>query len=73
MLEQVPLPAVGTFKRWSADFISMPESNPSGFKWILTVINHCTSWPIAVLMKDTTASAIADGLLHHVIIPFGIP
>jgi transposase InsO family protein len=71
--EQVPLPAVGPFERWSADFISMPESSPSGFKWILTVIDHCTSWPIAVPMKEATASAIADVLLQHVIIPFGTP
>ncbi|PLW40770.1 hypothetical protein PCANC_13537 [Puccinia coronata f. sp. avenae] len=45
----VPLPAVGPFERWSADFI------------------------MAIPMKEATASAIADALLQHVIIPFGTP
>jgi transposase InsO family protein len=70
---QVPLPAVGPFERWAADFISMPESYQSKYRWILTIIDHCTSWPVAVPMKEATAGAISDALLEHVITPFGVP
>jgi transposase InsO family protein len=71
--KQVPLPVVGPFERWAADFISMPESYKSKYKWILTVIDHCTSWPVAVPMVEATAANIADALLEHVITPFGLP
>jgi transposase InsO family protein len=71
--EQTSLPLVGPFKRWSADFIQMPESHTNKYQWILTLIDHCTSWRIAVTMRDATASAIADALLEHVITPFGLP
>jgi hypothetical protein len=71
--EQTSLPLVGPFERWSADFIQMTESHSHRYRWILTLINHCTSWPIAIPMRDATASAIADALLEHVITPFGLP
>jgi transposase InsO family protein len=70
--EQASLPLVGPSKQWSADFIQMPESHVNKFCWILTLIDHCTSWPIAVPMRNATASAIADALLEHVITLFGL-
>jgi hypothetical protein len=51
----------------------MPESHANKYRWMLTLIDHCTLWPIAVPMRDATASAIADALLEHVITPFGLP
>jgi hypothetical protein len=51
----------------------MPESYKSKYKWILTVIDHCTLWPVAVQMIEATAVSIADALLEHVITPFGLP
>jgi transposase InsO family protein len=71
--EQSALPLVGPFECWSVDFIQMPESSFHKYCWILTIIDHCTSWPIAVTMQDATALAIADSLLEHVITPFGLP
>ncbi|KAI7944413.1 hypothetical protein MJO28_010108 [Puccinia striiformis f. sp. tritici] len=71
--QQIPLPLVGPFERWSADFMSMPESVPSKFIWILTVIDHCTGWPIAIPMKEATSANIASVGLNEVITPFGLP
>jgi transposase InsO family protein len=71
--QQVPLPLVGPFERWSADFISMTESKKHGWKWILTLIDHCTGWPIAVPMKEATSTNIAEVILRDVITPFGLP
>jgi hypothetical protein len=49
---QRPLLAVGPFERWSSDLIQMPKSYKNGYNWILTVMDHCTSWPIAVPLKE---------------------
>ncbi|KAI7934843.1 hypothetical protein MJO29_016106 [Puccinia striiformis f. sp. tritici] len=70
---QRPLPLVGPFERWAADFISMPESRLNKYKWILTIIDHCTSWPIAIPMKDASSANIARVILDEVITPFGLP
>jgi transposase InsO family protein len=51
----------------------MPKSYKSKYKWILTVIDHCTLWPVAVPMREATSAAIAEALLEHVITPFGLP
>ncbi|POW14066.1 hypothetical protein PSHT_07517 [Puccinia striiformis] len=71
--KQIPLPAVGPFERWSSDFITMPESHKSGYKWILTAIDHCTSWPVVVPMKVASAAAIAQAVFDHIVMPFGRP
>jgi transposase InsO family protein len=70
---QVPLPLVGPFERWSADFIQLTESRVNKYRWILTIIDHCTLWPITIPMRDATATNIAEALLEHVIAPFGLP
>jgi hypothetical protein len=51
----------------------MPKSYKLKYLWILTIIDHCTSWPVAIPMKDATAAAIAEALFEHVITPFGLP
>jgi hypothetical protein len=51
----------------------MPKSYKSKFRWILTAVDHCTLWPVAVPLKDTTAAALAEAIFDHIIIPFGAP
>ncbi|PLW25664.1 hypothetical protein PCASD_25334 [Puccinia coronata f. sp. avenae] len=70
---QKPLPVVGPFERWSLDLIQMPKSYKSGYKWILTVVDPCTSWPVAVPLKEATAAELAQAIFDQVVTPFGIP
>jgi hypothetical protein len=51
----------------------MPASYENGYRWILTVIDHCTSWPIAVPLKEATAAELAQAIFDHVVTPFGVP
>ncbi|KAI7933772.1 hypothetical protein MJO29_016727 [Puccinia striiformis f. sp. tritici] len=70
---QKPLPAVLPFERWSSDLIQMPESCKGKFKWILTAIDHCTSWPVAVPLQNATAAELAQAIFDQIITPFGVP
>jgi hypothetical protein len=69
---QQPLPAVEPFERWAVDFISLRESK-EGYKWILTMIDHSTGWPLAIPMKNATSSNVSEALLHHLIEVYGVP
>jgi hypothetical protein len=64
---------VEPFEQWSLDLIQMPESRPGKFKWILTAIDHCTSWPVAIPLKEATAAELAKAIFEHVVCPFGAP
>jgi hypothetical protein len=70
---QKPLPAVGPFERWSSDLVQMPESYKGKYKWILTAIDHCTSWPVAVPLKAATAAELAEAIFDQIVVPFGAP
>lgn len=70
--KQEPLPSVEPFERWAVNFISLPESK-EGYKWILTMIDHGTGWPIAIPMKSATSSNVAEALLTHLIQVYGVP
>jgi hypothetical protein len=51
----------------------MPESNKNKFKWILTAVNHCTLWPVAIPLKEATAGELAEAIFDHIVTPFGAP
>ncbi|KAI7950620.1 hypothetical protein MJO29_009294 [Puccinia striiformis f. sp. tritici] len=51
----------------------MPESYKGKFKWILTAIDHCTSWPVAVPLQNATAAELAQAIFDQIITPFGVP
>jgi hypothetical protein len=70
---QKPLPVVGPFERWPSDLVQMPESYKAKFKWILAIVDHCTSWPIAVPLKEATAAKLAQAIFDQVLTPFGVP
>ena len=70
--KQEPVPSVEPFGRWAVDFISLPESE-EGFKWLLTMIDHGTGWPIAIPMKAATSTNVAEALLTNSIQVYGVP
>lgn len=69
---QYPLPSVEPFERWGADFIQLPESK-EGFKWVLTIIDHSTGWPIVVPLKEATSANVADVFVKEIFYQFGVP
>ena len=48
-------------------------NNKKGYKWILTAIDHCTSWPVAVPLREASAAEVAEVILEQVVLPFGAP
>jgi hypothetical protein len=68
---QKPLPVVGPFERWSSDLVQMPESYKRRYKWISTAIDHFTSWPVAVPLKEATAVELAEAIFDQIVVPFG--
>ena len=50
----------------------MMES-PEGNKWVLTMIDHFTKWPVAVPIPDHKAETIAKAILRHWVCEHGVP
>ena len=69
-----PLPAVDQpFKRIAIDIVGPLPRTKQGFKYILTVIDHSTRFPLAVPLKETSAKTVAEALQNHVFCMFGLP
>ena len=43
------------------------------FKYILSIIDHFTKWPVAVPIKDQTTEVVAQAVLNHWVTSFGVP
>ena len=72
------IPPIGEFKvpakrfqHWNIDIVTLPLSN--GFKYLLTAVDRLSRWPLAIPMKDITASTVMDAFTHGLIGMFGIP
>ena len=59
------------FQHWNIDIVTLPISN--GYKYLLTAVDRLTRWPLAIPMKDITASTVIDAFTHGLIASFGIP
>lgn len=52
------------------DFKEMLETK-KGNKWILTLIDHATGWPVAVPMPTATSQRIVNALWNHIVLNYG--
>lgn len=54
------------------DFIELPETK-KGNKWILTLVDHATGWPVALPMPTATSQRVVDALWEHIVLHYGFP
>ena len=66
-LAEHPLDVVGI------DLVGKCLETTAGHKWILTIIDHYTRWPIAIPLPDRKATTIARALYEHLICQYGVP
>ena len=59
------------FEHIHIDLVTLPLSN--GFKYLLTMVDRFTRWPVAVPLADITAQSVIDGFAFGWIQTFGVP
>lgn len=68
------LPNVGLpFQRWGLDAVGPLPITLNGHRYLLTAIEYCTRWPIAVPVNDLSATTVGKFIYEHIIGPFGSP
>ena len=72
------VPPIGEFevpnKRFdhiNMDIVTLPVSN--GFRYLLTIVDRFTRWPVAVPLVDSTTQNIVDAFAHGWVQNFGVP
>ena len=72
------VPPIGDFKvpdkrfeHIHIDLVTLPLSN--GFKYLLTIVDRFTRWPVAVPLVDITAQSVVDGFAFGWVQTFGVP
>jgi len=55
------------------DLVGKCLETATGNKWILTIIDHFTRWPIAIPLPNRKATTIAQALYKHLICEHGLP
>ena len=72
------VPPIGEFevpnKRFdhvNIDIVTLPVSN--GFRYLLTMVDRFTRWPVAVPMVDATTQSVIDAFAFGWIQSFGVP
>ena len=72
------VPPIGEFtvpnKRFdhvNIDLVTLPPSN--GFRYLLTIVDRFTRWPVAVPLADVSAQSVLDGFSYGWIQTFGVP
>ena len=55
------------------DLVGECLETTSGNKWILTITDHFTRWPIAIPIPDKKATTVAQALYTHLITEHGMP
>ena len=66
-LATYPLDVVGI------DLVGKCLETTGGHKWILTIVDHYTRWPIAIPLPNRKAETIARALYEHLISQYGVP
>ena len=59
------------FEHIHMDLITLPESN--GFRYLLTMVDRFTRWPVAVPLVDITTESVVDGFAFGWVQQFGLP
>ena len=59
------------FNHINMDLVSLPPSN--GYRYLLTIVDRFTRWPVAVPLVDISTKSVLDGFAHGWVQSFGIP
>ena len=59
------------FEHIHIDLVTLPESN--GFRYLLTMVDRFTRWPVAVPLADMTTQSVVDGFAFGWVQHFGVP
>jgi len=51
------LPPFQAFEAWGIDFVGPLEKTNRGNKYLVTAIDYCTGWPIAIALPSRSESA----------------
>ena len=72
------VPPIGDFKvpnkrfeHINMDIVTLPLSN--GFKYLLTMVDRFTRWPVAVPLVDMTVQSVVDAFAYGWVQQFGVP
>jgi hypothetical protein len=68
-----PIQTDQIFQRFGLDYVGPMIETPSGNKYILTITEYYTRWPIAVATKTADAQTTADILYNQIFCVFGPP
>ena len=59
------------FEHLNLDLVTMTPSN--GFKYLLTIVDRFSRWPVAIPIKDMTTETILDAFAYGWVAQFGVP
>ena len=59
------------FSHIHMDLVSMPPSN--GFRYLLTIVDRFTRWPVAIPLADITTQSVLDGFAFGWLQSYGVP
>ena len=59
------------FQHLNIDLVTLPLSN--GFKYLLTIVDRFTRWPVAIPLVDIGAQSVVDAFAYGWIQTFGVP
>jgi transposase InsO family protein len=55
------------------DLVGKCVETTTGCKYILTIVDHFTRWPIAIPIPDKRGETVAKALYQHLIVEHGVP
>jgi transposase InsO family protein len=61
------------FDTISLDFCGPFRETPEGNRWILTITDFFSRWPICIPVPNQSAEVLVDALVKHVVTEHGIP
>ncbi|OMH83944.1 Retrovirus-related Pol polyprotein from transposon [Zancudomyces culisetae] len=70
----VPVHAVKPFEIFGMDAIGpINPISESGNRYILTAIDYCTKWPIAIPVENLLSETIVDFIINNIVTYYGVP